>query len=149
MANQSFEKVFQHVLKEEVNPGVNPSVAPDESDSAAWERSLDQGSNPEDFASADNPNHQISSQNIQVAKNWVAKIEEFKKFINGIEPDSLHAQINKMDREGSVFRGIVKSEQRKIIKIAEALGSFSEILKSYIVSADKKARDLQSQSSKS
>lgn len=117
-------------------------------DAAAWQKSLSPDANPTDFDAASNPNHAISTQNIEVAKTWVAKIEEFKKFINGLEPDSLHSQMNKMDRDGSVFRGIIKSESKKIIKIAEALGSFNEILRSYIIGSEKKTRDLNSQTSK-
>ena len=77
------------------------------------------------------------------------RIEKFKRFINGLDPTSLAVQLNKMDRDGSVFRGIVKQESKRLIKIAEGLGGFNEILKSYIIGAEKKARDLQAQTSKS
>lgn len=153
MANKNFESTFKSLLTEAdapVNPqpAPNQAPAPEADDAAAWQKSLSPDSNPQDFEAASNPNHAISQQNIEVAKQWVQRIEDFKKFINGLEPDSLHVQMNKMDRDGSVFRGIIKSESKKIIKIAEALGSFNEILRSYIIGSEKKARELNAQASK-
>jgi len=130
-------------------PVVTEAVPGEVSDSEAWSKSLAPTSNPDDFNTAENPQHAISHQNIEIAKQWVSKIDEFKKFINGLEPDSLHVQLNNMDRDGSSFRGIVKAESKRLIKIAEALGGFNEILRSYIIGSDKKARDLNAQTSKS
>ncbi len=118
-------------------------------DTVAWRRTLDDNTKPEDFDVASNPKHSISKQNLEIAKQWVDKIEKFKRFINGLDPTSLAVQLNKMDRDGSVFRGIVKQESKRLIKVAEGLGGFNEILKSYIIGAEKKARDLQAQTSKS
>ena len=133
-----------------VSEAANDITDTDENeDVAAWKRTLDGDTDPEDFDVLSNPEHSISKHNLEIAKQWVEKIETFKKFINGLEPTSLAAQLNKMDRDGSVFRGIVKQEIKRLIKIAEGLGGFNEILKSYIIGAEKKARDLQAQTSKS
>lgn len=133
-----------------VSEAANDITDTDENeDVAAWRRTLDDNTKPEDFDVASNPKHSISKHNLEIAKQWVEKIETFKKFINGLEPTSLAVQLNKMDRDGSVFRGIVKQEIKRLIKIAEGLGGFNEILKSYIIGAEKKARDLQAQTSKS
>jgi len=133
-----------------VSEAANDITDTDENeDVAAWRRTLDDNTKPEDFDVASNPKHSISKQNLEIAKQWVDKIEKFKRFINGLDPTSLAVQLNKMDRDGSVFRGIVKQESKRLIKIAEGLGGFNEILKSYIIGAEKKARDLQAQTSKS
>jgi len=133
-----------------VSEAANDITDTDENeDVAAWKRTLDGDTDPEDFDVLSNPEHSISKHNLEIAKQWVEKIETFKKFINGLEPTSLAVQLNKMDRDGSVFRGIVKQETKRLIKIAEGLGGFNEILKSYIIGAEKKARDLQAQTSKS
>lgn len=124
-------------------------IATEDEDTVAWRRTLDDNTKPEDFDVASNPKHSISKQNLEIAKQWVDKIEKFKRFINGLDPTSLAVQLNKMDRDGSVFRGIVKQESKRLIKIAEGLGGFNEILKSYIIGAEKKSRDLQAQASKS
>lgn len=125
------------------------ATATEDEDTVAWRRTLDDNTKPEDFDVASNPKHSISKQNLEIAKQWVDKIEKFKRFINGLDPTSLAVQLNKMDRDGSVFRGIVKQESKRLIKVAEGLGGFNEILKSYIIGAEKKARDLQAQTSKS
>ena len=133
-----------------VSEAANDLTDTDENeDVAAWRRTLDDNTKPEDFDVASNPKHSISKQNLEIAKQWVDKIEKFKRFINGLDPTSLAVQLNKMDRDGSVFRGIVKQESKRLIKIAEGLGGFNEILKSYIIGAEKKSRDLQAQASKS
>lgn len=133
-----------------VSEAANDITDTDENeDVAAWKRTLDGDTDPEDFDVLSNPEHSISKHNLEIAKQWVEKVETFKKFINGLEPTSLAVQLNKMDRDGSVFRGIVKQEIKRLIKIAEGLGGFNEILKSYIIGAEKKARDLQAQASKS
>lgn len=133
-----------------VSEAANDITDTDENeDVAAWRRTLDDNTKPEDFDVASNPKHSISKQNLEIAKQWVDKIEKFKRFINGLDPTSLAVQLNKMDRDGSVFRGIVKQESKRLIKIAEGLGGFNEILKSYIIGAEKKSRDLQAQASKS
>lgn len=124
-------------------------IATEDEDTVAWRRTLDDNTKPEDFDVVSNPKHSISKQNLEIAKQWVDKIEKFKRFINGLDPTSLAVQLNKMDRDGSVFRGIVKQESKRLIKIAEGLGGFNEILKSYIIGAEKKSRDLQAQASKS
>jgi len=125
------------------------ATATEDEDTVAWRRTLDDNTKPEDFDVASNPKHSISKQNLEIAKQWVDKIEKFKRFINGLDPTSLAVQLNKIDRDGSVFRGIVKQESKRLIKIAEGLGGFNEILRSYIIGAEKKARDLQAQTSKS
>lgn len=133
-----------------VSEAANDITDTDENeDVAAWKRTLDGDTKPEDFDVASNPKHSISKQNLEIAKQWVDKIEKFKRFINGLDPTSLAVQLNKMDRDGSVFRGIVKQESKRLIRVAEGLGGFNEILKSYIIGAEKKSRDLQAQASKS
>jgi hypothetical protein len=126
----------------------NTQPVAEQGDAEAWKKSLGPDTDPASFDAAPNPQPAISQQNIEIAKQWVQRIEDFKKFINGLEPDSLAVQLNKMDRDGSVFRGIVKSESKRLIKIAEALGGFNEILRSYIIGSEKKARELQAQTSK-
>lgn len=139
----------KNITVSEALDDTDTDTATEDEDTVAWRRTLDDNTKPEDFDVASNPKHSISKQNLEIAKQWVDKIEKFKRFINGLDPTSLAVQLNKMDRDGSVFRGIVKQESKRLIKIAEGLGGFNEILKSYIIGAEKKSRDLQAQASKS
>lgn len=85
-----------------VSEAANDITDTDENeDVAAWKRTLDGDTDPEDFDVLSNPEHSISKHNLEIAKQWVEKIETFKKFINGLEPTSLAVQLNKMDRDGS------------------------------------------------
>lgn len=142
MADIKFEDVF---LKKLITEDQDTPVTDHSSDNDAWEQTLDAETDPAAFDTASNPKPELSKQNIEVAKEWVNHIDEFVNFLNGIEGNSLHAQIAKMDREGSVFRGIIKSERKKITKIAELLQSINEVVKGYIINSDRLTRELHSQ----
>jgi hypothetical protein len=142
MADIKFEDVF---LKKLITEDQDTPVADPSSDKGAWMDTLDADTDPTAFDTASNPKPELSKQNIEVAKEWVNHIDEFVNFLNGIEGNSLHAQIAKMDREGSVFRGIIKSERKKITKIAELLQSINEVVKGYIINSDRLTRELHSQ----
>lgn len=111
-------------------------------DTAAWQQSLEPGTDPEAFSTPDSPEYGVVSQNLQMVKSWVDRVEEFKHFINGTDGDSLNAQINKLDRSGSVFKGLVRSEENRIIRLAEDLAGLAEVFKAYMIGADKKVRDM-------
>lgn len=119
-----------------------PEAAATNPDEAAWQNSLEPGTNPDDFGAQANPEFGVVSQNLGMVKEWVKRIEDFRHFINGLDGDSLNAQINKLDRSGSVFKGLVRSEENRIIRIAEDLAGLSEVFKAYMIGADKKVRDM-------
>lgn len=141
-----FEKHFRKSLISEAGVTPPPDAPADTGDanpdSAAWQQSLEPGTDPEAFNAPDNPEHAVVGQNLQAVKSWIARVEEFKHFINGTDGDSINAQINKLDRSGSVFKGLVRSEENRIIRLAEDLAGLAEVFKAYMIGADKKVRDM-------
>ena len=136
-----FEKHFKATLVTEADETPEPAVS-NPADAAAWEKSLDHGTDPQDFNAAINPEFGAMSQNLELVKQWIHRIEEFRHFINGLDGDSLNAQINKLDRSGSVFKGLVRSEENRIIRLAEDLAGIAEVFKAYMIGSEKKMRDM-------
>ena len=141
-----FEKHFNKLLVTEADEPVVPATADPTLDPAAdqeaWKKSLEQGTDPTAFDTAGNPEFGVVNQNIDLVKEWVRRIEEFRHFINGLGGDSMNAQINKLDRAGSVFKGLVRSEENRVIRIAEDLAGLGEVFKAYMIGAEKKVRDM-------
>jgi hypothetical protein len=114
-------------------------------DTAAWEKSLDKGTNPKDFETPDNPQHTIDTTGIQAAHEWIQKLEEMAHFVNGTGPESLNSQINQLEIKNSVpFRGIVRREEKRITKLAENLRGLAEVFKSVVITSEKKIKDVNS-----
>ena len=116
--------------------------APDAGDSEAWKKSLDKGTNPEDFDVADNPQHDVDTSGIKAAHEWIKKLVEVAEFVNGTGPESLNSQINQLELKNSVpFRGVVRREEKRITKLAENLRGLAEVLKSVVITSEKKVKD--------
>ena len=117
-------------------------AAPEGEDSEAWKKSLDKGTNPEDFDTADNPQHKVDVSGIAAAHEWIKKLVETAEFVNGTGPESLNSQINQLELKNSVpFRGVVRREEKRITKLAENLRGLAEVLKSVVITSEKKVKD--------
>ena len=117
-------------------------AAPEGEDSEAWKKSLDKGTNPKDFDTADNPQHEVDVSGITAAHEWIKKLVEVAEFVNGTGPESLNSQINQLELKNSVpFRGVVRREEKRITKLAENLRGLAEVLKSVVITSEKKVKD--------
>jgi hypothetical protein len=125
---------------------VMEAEAPEQNDDEiAWKKSLDKGTNPKDFETADNPQHTVDSSGLAAAHEWIGKLEEMAHFINGTGPESLNSRINQLEIKNSVpFRGIVRREEKRITKIAENLRGLAEVFKSVVITSEKKIKDVHS-----
>jgi hypothetical protein len=142
------EKQLKLKLKEALIQGVmsaeaeDPAPAPEADDSEAWKQSLDKGTNPKDFDVADNPQLGVDSSGITAAHEWIQKLVEMAEFVNGTGPESLNSQINQLELKNSVpFRGVVRREEKRITKLAENLRGLAEVLKSVVITSEKKVKD--------
>ena len=137
------KKTMKEAAGDERNtPDAAAIDAPDIEDSEAWKRSLDKGTNPEDFDVADNPQHDIDTSGIKAAHEWVKKLVTMAEFVNGTGSESLNSQINQLEIKNSIpFRGVVRREEKRITKLAENLRGLAEVLKSVIITSEKKVKD--------
>lgn len=137
-----FKSLFLRLLKEDdgTDVDVNLQDVPYEDD--AWKDTLDPETDPSQFDVPDNPSLSFNKVTIDKAKQWIGKLEEFAEWINGLEEGSLNTQINNLDRDGSVFKGLVRSQEKRLVGIAEDCKAFAEVLKGYVIGAKKKQREI-------
>jgi hypothetical protein len=137
------KKTMKEAAGDEMDvPSAAAIDAPDDGDSQAWKKSLDKGTNPEDFDVADNPQHDVDTSGIKAAHEWIKKLVEVAEFVNGTGPVSLNSQINQLELKNSVpFRGVVRREEKRITKLAENLRGLAEVLKSVVITSEKKVKD--------
>lgn len=148
-----FKDVFSKVLKEDLNdPMLDDQLPLDvndvESKDTAFKDTLDDGTDPSEFDVNPVSYRKITEENVAKAQQWADIFEQFAQKINSDDEggeESFHQFINRVDREGSPFRGIVRSETKKVTRIAQELSSISETLKSYIIGSEKKSRELMQQ----
>ena len=76
-----------------------------------------------------------SSETVITEINKKVTIEQFNTFLNGVDDQSLQAQLNNADCD-TLFNGISKSETKKISRIAQDLSALVESLKGYLLSSD-------------
>jgi hypothetical protein len=139
--NLKSEALIQGVMSAEAEDPA-PAPAPEVDDSEAWKQSLDKSTDPKDFDVADNPQLGVDSSGITAAHEWIQKLVEMAEFVNGTGPESLNSQINQLELKNSVpFRGVVRREEKRITKLAENLRGLAEVLKSVVITSEKKVKD--------
>lgn len=141
-----FQDFFLDSLVTEADdPALN---ATPEDDEAAFAASMDKTADPKAFStdplSTTEPGQ---SDYIETAKHWIHKLDQFSEELNGLDPGSLNSQLNEIDKEGSIFRGIVNDQSDDIVKVTEILKAMAEGIKGYIIGATRKQREMDSQRS--
>lgn len=132
-----FKTAFLHVLKEE------PEVSPAElSDKDAMAQTLDKGSSPEDFdVDADAAAHhaqatsKMHDQMVGTLQGWIGKLEEFKEFLNGTQPDTMQSKLKNAIPE-TLFDKIRVAESKKISRVAMEISSLNELMKGYLANSN-------------
>lgn len=139
------EKILTHLLKEDIVPNNEEQIDVNNPEDAEQEfvNDIDDGVNPEEYDVNPGEFKQIARENIEEAKKWIKILEDFSSLINDAENmDSLNHFLNRVDREGSPFRGIVRSQGKRVASIAENCEALAQQLNSYVISSDKKVREL-------
>ena len=118
-------------------------------DEEAFRKSLDPETDPKTFDGAKNPAIRLDTEGVQKAREWIEKLENMATFINGMDENSLNAQINSLEMRNSIpFKGIVRREEKRITKLAENLRGLAELFKTVVTSSGKKIHDATSKISR-
>lgn len=146
------ENLFEHQFKQLVNEDINqietqtisdPLESSPENERRAFVKSLDEGSDPDDFDINPSSFKQITEDNLEEANKWIDILESFASSINDVDnKSSLNHFLNRVDREGSPFRGIVRSQSKRVTRIAEECDALGQVISSFVISSDKKKREL-------
>ena len=68
-------------------------------------------------------------------KQWVARLDEFSKYLNGTDPSSIQSKLNSAESD-TLFDKISTAETKKIARVAVEISSLSEMLKGYLATAN-------------
>jgi hypothetical protein len=127
-----------------VNPSTEGEVSMDdpEGEIAAYQKTLDKGTDPKAFDTPDNPQLEIDASGIEACKKWIEELKKMADFVNGTNISSLNSQINQLELKNSVpFRGLVRREEKRIVKVAENLSGLIQVFQGVINSSEKKIKD--------
>jgi hypothetical protein len=147
--NVQKETIKEHLaMGLEAKPATPPPPAPapapkaPSDDEQAWTKSLDPKTDPKAFDAASNPSLKLDTEGVAKAREWIKKLDDMATFINGVDENSLNAQINALEMRNSIpFKGIVRREEKRITKLAENLRGLAELFKTVVTSSGKKIHD--------
>ena len=84
---------------------------------------------------------------VAAAEGWIESIDEFVGYLNNTESGSINAQVNVLDRDNSVFKGIASRVSDKIARVSSDLAELKEIIAGFVISSDRKAKNIKLQDS--
>ena len=131
---RSFQRVFDMVLEADTAaPAPQPA-----NDREAMAQTLTT-TTPQDY-DVQSPGREklvdhVKAEQGTKLKEWVGKIDEFIKFLNGTDTTSMQVQLHAAPCD-SIFEDIARSEKKKIARLAAELSSLSESLKGYLISSN-------------
>jgi hypothetical protein len=100
---------------------------------------LDAGTSADSFDSDAGRVEVIRKESLAKQKNtlsqWVAEIERFVQYVNGVNDTSVQAQLHNAGCD-TLFEKIASSEHRRISRIAVELSGLAEALKGYLIAGD-------------
>ena len=98
-----------------------------------------QSAKPEDFDVAAPGRQQVedrhTGEQIQHLQQWITQIDQFIKFLNGTDTESIQTQLHAAPCD-TIFEDIARSEKKKISRLAAELSSLGESFKGYLISAN-------------
>jgi hypothetical protein len=133
-----YEKYFKTLLEQD-EPSVAPINVTPENEANAMAAELDSGTSPQAFDSDAGQVEVIRKESLakqkKILADWVAEVEKFVEYINGVNTTSVQAQLHNAGCD-SLFEKIASSEHRRISRIAVELSGLSEAFKGYLISGD-------------
>lgn len=133
-----YEKYFNTLLEQDEAEAA-PVAATPEAENAAMSAELDAGTSADSFDSDAGRVEVIRKESLAKQKNtlseWVAEIERFVQYVNGVNDTSVQAQLHNAGCD-TLFEKIASSEHRRISRIAVELSGLAEALKGYLIAGD-------------
>jgi len=133
-----YEKYFNTLLEQDENENAAINATP-ENENAALAAALDADTPPQAFDSDTEQVEVIRKESLTKQKKtlseWVAEVERFVEYINGVNDISVQAQLHNAGCD-SLFEKIASSEHRRISRIAVELSGLAEAFKGYLIAGD-------------
>lgn len=147
MKQKLFEQQMIKLL--EADELEDPLAGGPDGDAAAVEAGMDDmGPGPEGFSDTPGPpvpapGDTETGRATGKLNDWIGRIEEFIEYLNGLSPDSMNYELNRADCS-TIMADVQRSESKKISRVAQDLSSLSEALKQYLLGAERKQREAES-----
>ena len=134
-----FEKKFNVLLEQDLAPPPVDAELPPVGEEPGMEDDMATAGAVDDVQSnpAINYKKEVTAQMTGSIEQWITKIEGFNEWMNGLEGNSLQAQLNSADCD-TIFNDVARSETKKISRIAQDLSALVESLKGYLLSHEDK-----------
>lgn len=146
MAN--LKQIFLNTLNEAAAPAPDEREFDQAEDEAALQKRL--ATTETDPAALDvdsGPENIGYHAEVATAQAWLSEIDAFIKYLNDTQEGSINAQINVLDRDNSVFKGIASRTSDKFARVSSDLAELKEIIAGFIISSDRKAKTIRMQDS--
>lgn len=138
-----FIKSFITRLVKEADEVAPPEDFTPKQNANDFKQSLEPETSPDNYdVQGIDPN--ITADAIQKVHDWASKLDEFAKFLNNPDSQSLHSILATQDRPGSLLKGSTRKASDSITRIAGEISKLSETLNQFVILAPKKQRDMQS-----
>jgi len=133
-----YQKYFNTLLEQDEIEAVPVAATPDD-EAGAMAAELDSGTPPEAFDSESGTVEVIRKESLakqkKILSQWVAEIERFVEYVNGVNDTSVQAQLHNAGCD-TLFEKIASSEHRRISRIAVELSGLAEALKGYLIAGE-------------
>ncbi len=133
-----YEKYFNTILEQDEEAVAAPEVTAD-AETAAMTAELDAGTPPDSFNTDVGQVEVIRKESLakqkKILSEWVAEIEGFVEYVNGVNQTSVQAQLHNAGCD-TLFEKIASSEHRRISRIAVELSVLAEALKGYLIAGE-------------
>jgi len=134
-----YEKYFNTILEQDEQETVAAPEVTADAENAAMAAELDAGTPPESFNTDVGQVEVIRKESLakqkKILSEWVAEIESFVEYVNGVNQTSVQAQLHNAGCD-TLFEKIASSEHRRISRIAVELSGLAEALKGYLIAGE-------------
>ena len=139
MKDDLYTKRFKTLLEQDIP--LPPEDFDAEGDAAALDNSMEGEIGPEDVGAQEVPGvSNTRARYMQRIEDIIARFEEFAKYLNSEDEDSVNQFLNAVDKDGSIFAGMSR-ETGKVTTVAESLAALSESFRGYMLTGQRKLRD--------
>ena len=137
-----YAKRFKYLLEQDDVPMTADKIN-DDSESSALDKTLGADGPSGDELGSKGVGGGIRAKYMSKLTDMISKFEEFAKYLNSDEEDSVNKFLNAVDKDGSIFAGVSR-ETGKVTTVAESLAALAEAMKGYVLTGQRKLRDQES-----
>jgi len=139
MKDNLYTQRFKSTLLEQEEP-ISPQDLSPEDDAATLDQSMSDDVQAGEMGSDGMGQSNPRAKYMVKFQEMISQFEEFAKYLNSEEEDSVNQFLNAVDKDGSIFSGVSR-ETGKVTTVAESLAALAESFRGYMLTGQRKLRD--------